>query len=123
MFLTKKKLNKKIEQLEAEIRELKTTIVTNELKNLRQESKNFKDLRDNLANIHIGVKSAKFVDNGSDYPHIEVVYELPIARVYLKDDGGFVRNEMFRSLNLSGMISKEGTEKIQKAINASRNNK
>ena len=104
-----------LEQMQKELSDLKQTVVTQELVRLREESKRFNDVKEDLKNVHFRIKTAREIEN-EDGHFFEVTYA-PIKIVMnIDDDGKISRNEFFRSVNRLNLLSNEDFILLEKEI-------
>lgn len=116
-MITKKKMQKRIDELAAEVKELSKTVVTDELTKLREKEKLYEEQTKLLSNVKFRVKSAKVVDDGSGAPNVVVIYQLPIITIPLDEKGDpSEKIPFFYSVNALGMVSIEDYESIETAL-------
>ena len=116
-MITKKKMQKRIDELAAEVKELSKTVVTDELSKLREKEKLYEEQTKLLSNVKFRVKSAKVVDGGGDSPSVVVIYQLPIITIPLDEKGDpSEKIPFFYSVNALGMVSIEDYQSIETAL-------
>ena len=116
-MITKKKMQKRIDELAAEVKELSRIVVTDELAKLREKEKLYEEQTKLLSNVKFRVKSAKVVDGGSGAPNVVVVYQLPIITIPLDEKGDpSEKIPFFYSVNALGMVSIEDYQSIETAL-------
>lgn len=115
MFL--KKIKSRIEELEKKYNKLEETIVTNELKYLREENEKFKDVKKQLADIQLEVDKATIKTNMSTGArYLAVTYKLPRIEIYFDDNNEPIKNDFFYAVNNLGLISPDDEKKLIKVI-------
>lgn len=116
-MITKKKMQKQIDELTAEVKELSKIVVTDELTKLREKEKLYEEQTKLLSNVKFRVKSAKVVEGGSGEPSVVVIYQLPMITIPL-DENGNPREKIpfFYSVNALGMVSIEDYQAIERAL-------
>lgn len=113
----RKKINKKIDDLQASLLELKKVIETNELNRLRQESLDLKEIKEQLSNIKIRVRTCNtYDDQETGCKMIKVVYDIPVQEVYFDENGNAKLNKTFKAINMLNLLSNKDYLKIQKNI-------
>lgn len=116
-MITKKKMQKRIDELAAEVKELSKTVVTDELTKLREKEKLYEEQTKLLSNVKFRVKSAKVVDDGSGAPNVVVIYQLPIITIPLDEKGDpSEKIPFFYSVNALGMVGIEDYQSIETAF-------
>lgn len=101
--------------MQKELSDLKETVVTQELVRLREESKRFKEVQEDLRNVRLKIKTVHEREN-EDGHFFEVTYA-PIKLVMtIDDDGKISRNEFFRSVNRLNLVSNEDFVLLEKEI-------
>lgn len=116
-MITKKKMQKRIDELAAEVKELSRTVVTDELAKLRGKEKLYEEQTKLLSNVKFRVKSAKVVDDGNGAPNVVVIYQLPIITIPLDEKGDpSEKIPFFYSVNALGMVSIEDYQSIETAL-------
>lgn len=116
-MITKKKMQKRIDELAAEVKELSKTVVTDELAKLREKEKLYEEQTKLLSNVKFRVKSAKVVDDGSGAQNVVVIYQLPIITIPLDEKGDpSEKIPFFYSVNALGMVSIEDYQSIETAL-------
>lgn len=116
-MITKKKMQKRIDELAAEVKELSKTVVTDELTKLREKEKLYEEQTKLLSNVKFRVKSAKVVDDGSGAPNVVVIYQLPIITIPLDEKGDpSEKIPFFYSVNALGMVGIEDYQSIETAL-------
>lgn len=116
-MITKRKMQKQIDELTAEVKELSKMVVTDELTKLREKEKLYEEQTKLLSNVKFRVKSAKVVEGGSGDPSVVVVYQLPMITIPLDENGNpGEKIPFFYSVNALGMVSIEDYKTIEKAL-------
>lgn len=116
-MISKKQLQKQVDDLTSEVRELSKIVVTDELRTLREKEKLYEEQTKLLSNVKFRVKSAKVVDDGSGAPNVVVIYQLPIITIPLDEKGDpSEKNPFFYSVNALGMVGIEDYQTIEKAL-------
>lgn len=116
-MISKKELQKQVDDLTSEVKELSKIVVTDELKTLREKEKLYEEQTKLLSNVKFRVKSAKVVDDGSGAPNVVVIYQLPIITIPLDEKGDpSEKIPFFYSVNALGMVSIEDYQTIEKAL-------
>lgn len=116
-MISKKQLQKQVDDLTSEVKELSKIVVTDELRTLREKDKLYEEQTKLLSNIKFRVKSAKVVDDGSGAPNVVVIYQLPIITIPLDEKGDpSEKIPFFYSVNALGMVSIEDYQTIEKAL-------
>ena len=116
-MITKKKMQKRIDELAAEVKELSKVVVTDELSKLREKEKLYEEQTKLLSNVKFRVKSAKVVDDGSGAPNVVVIYQLPIITIPLDEKGDpSEKIPFFYSVNALGMVGIEDYQSIETAF-------
>lgn len=116
-MISKKQLQKQVDDLTSEVKELSKIVVTDELKTLREKEKLYEEQTELLSNVKFRVKSAKVVDDGSGAPNVVVIYQLPIITIPLDEKGDpSEKIPFFYSVNALGMVSIEDYQTIEKAL-------
>lgn len=116
-MISKKQLQKQVDDLTSEVRELSKIVVTDELRTLREKEKLYEEQTKLLSNVKFRVKSAKVVDDGSGAPNVVVVYQLPIITIPLDEKGDpSEKIPFFYSVNALGMVGIEDYQTIEKAL-------
>lgn len=116
-MITKKKMQKRIDELAAEVKELSKTVVTDELTKLREKEKLYEEQTKLLSNVKFRVKSAKVVDDGNGAPNVVVIYQLPIITIPLDEKGDpSEKIPFFYSVNALGMVGIEDYQSIETAF-------
>ena len=116
-MITKKKMQKRIDELDAEVKELSRIVVTDELAKLREKEKLYEEQTKLLSNVKFRVKSAKVVDGGGGAPNVVVIYQLPIITIPLDEKGDpSEKIPFFYSVNALGMVSIEDYQSIETAL-------
>ncbi len=115
-MITKKKMLKQISDLTNEVKELSKTVITDELKQLREKEKLFEEQTQLLSNVKLSVKSAKVIDSDSGLS-VVVTYQLPIVKIMLNEKGEPIeRIPFFYSVNALEMVGIEDYKKIEDAL-------
>ena len=110
-------MQKRIDELAAEVKELSKVVVTDELAKLREKEKLYEEQTKLLSNVKFRVKSAKVVDDGSGAPNVVVIYQLHITTIPLDAKGDpSEKIPFFYSVNALGMVSIEDYESIETAL-------
>lgn len=116
-MISKKQLQKQVDDLTSEVKELSKIVVTDELRTLREKEKLYEEQTKLLSNVKFRVKSAKVVDDGSGAPNVVVIYQLPIITIPLDEKGDpSEKIPFFYSVNALGMVSIEDYQTIEKAL-------
>lgn len=116
-MITKKKMQKQIDELTAEVKELSKIVVTDELTKLREKEKLYEEQTKLLSNVKFRVKSAKVVEGGSGEPSVVVIYQLPMITIPLDENGNpSEKIPFFYSVNALGMVSIEDYQAIERAL-------
>lgn len=116
-MISKKQLQKQVDDLTSEVRELSKIVVTDELRTLREKEKLYEEQTKLLSNVKFRVKSAKVVDDGSGAPNVVVIYQLPIITIPLDEKGDpSEKIPFFYSVNALGMVGIEDYQTIEKAL-------
>lgn len=116
-MITKKQLQKQVDDLTSEVKELSKIVVTDELRMLREKEKLYEEQTKLLSNVKFRVKSAKVVDDGSGAPNVVIIYQLPIITIPLDEKGDpSEKIPFFYSVNALGMVNIEDYQTIEKAL-------
>ena len=116
-MITKKKMQKQIDELTTEVKELSKIVVTDELTKLREKEKLYEEQTKLLSNVKFRVKSAKVVEGGSGAPNVVVIYQLPMITIPLDENGNpSEKIPFFYSVNALGMVSIEDYQTIERAL-------
>ena len=121
-FISRKRLN----LLQQSIDELVKIIKDDELKTLRLESKELKNVKELLKPIKFKVQTIRqYVDTDTGAEHIQIVYDLPVVDLEFQDGKQLNRSELLRSVNMLNFTGLEDQMKIKseisKAIERSKN--
>lgn len=116
-MITKRKMQKQIDELTAEVKELSKIVVTDELTKLREKEKLYEEQTKLLSNVRFRVKSAKVVEGGGGEPNVVVIYQLPMITIPLDENGNpSEKIPFFYSVNALGMVSIEDYQAIERAL-------
>ena len=114
-FISKKKLIEEITQLKNEVIDLKKAVITEELKKLREEKKQYDQQTELLSHIQLKVKDARIInDIENDAVFVRVVYDLPTIVISLDENGKAKKNDFFYSVNALELIDLKDLEKLSK---------
>lgn len=121
-FISRKRLN----LLQQSIDELIKIIKDDELKALRQESKELKNVKELLKPIKFKVQTIRsYVDTDTGSEHIQISYEPFVVNLEFQDGKQLNRSELLRSVNMLNFTGLEDQMKIKqeisKAIERSKN--
>lgn len=121
-FISRKRLN----LLQQSIDELIKIIKDDELKALRQESKELKNVKELLKPIKFKVQTIRsYVDTDTGSEHIQISYEPSVVDLEFQDGKQLNRSELLRSANMLNFTGLEDQMKIKneitKAIERSKN--
>lgn len=104
-----------LEEMQKELFDLKQTVVTQELVRLREESKKYKEVQEDLRNVHLKIKTVRQIEN-EDGHFFEVTYAPIKITMTVDEDGKLSRNEFFRSTNRLNLLSNEDFILLEKEI-------
>lgn len=116
-MITKKQLKTQIDELTNEIKELSKIVVTDELKNLREIKKLYEEQTNLLSNVKFRVKSAKVIEEDNGSKNVVVIYQLPIVKIALDENGDPIEKiPFFYSVNALEMVSIDDYKTIENAL-------
>ena len=116
-MITKKKMQRQIDELAAEVKELSRIVVTDELAKLREKERLYEEQTKLLSNVKFRVKSAKAVESDGGEPSVVVIYQLPMITIPLDENGNpSEKIPFFYSVNALGMVSIEDYQAIERAL-------
>lgn len=114
-MITKKDLQNQIEALTEKVKELTEIVVTDELRFLKEEKKNFDEQTALLSDVKFRVKSVKVTD---EQDSIVITYQLPVVTLKLDEQGNPIEKiPFFYAVNALGLVGISDYETIQNAIN------
>lgn len=113
-----RKTNKKIDELQKEVLNLKKIIETNELDRLKRNNEEFRLQQDLIKNIKLKVKRAVVAeDQDSDEKKLVITFECPTITLHYGEDGFVEKNDIFYAINYLGLLSLEDTIKLSNLLN------
>lgn len=114
-MITKKDLQNQIEVLTQKVNELTEIVVTDELRFLKEEKKNYDEQTALLSDVKFRVKSVKVAEDGDS---IIVIYQLPVITLKVDEQGNPIEKiPFFYAVNALGLVGVNDYEAIQNAIN------
>ena len=104
------------------VKKLVDLLESNEVKQLRKDSAELKEIKSLLAHVKFKIKDVRVVDNpDSGKTNIVVVYELPRIVLELDDSGRPNKNDFFYATNRLDMISLEDMSSFQTVLRNAQN--
>ena len=104
------------------VKKLVSLLESNEVKQLRKDSAELKEIKSLLAHVKFKIKDVRVVDNpDSGKTNIVVVYELPRIVLELDDSGRPNKNDFFYATNRLDMISLEDMSSFQTVLRNAQN--
>ena len=111
------KRTKQLNSIEEGVRHLTELLESNEIKQLRKDSKELSELKELLSHVKFKIKETRMVDSQETGETTVVVsYELPRIILTLDENGNPNKNEFFYSTNRLNMISLEDMSKFQDVL-------
>ncbi len=111
------KRTKQLNAMEEKLDHLTDLIESNEVKQLRKDSEELRQLKSLLSHVKFKIKDTRVVeDQTTGQISVVVVYELPRIVLDLDESGQPPKNDFFYSTNMLNMISLEDMANFQKVL-------
>ena len=116
-MLTKKGINKRVDDLNTDVKTLTDLIITDRVKRLEETERLYNEQTALLSNVRLRVKSARIVKGDDGVSRLVVTYQLPVVSVALDESGKpNEKDPMFYSINALGLVGQSDYETISRAL-------
>jgi len=116
-MLTKKGINKRVDDLNTDVKKLTDLIITDRVKRLEETERLYNEQTALLSNVRLRVKSARIVKGDDGVSRLVVTYQLPVVSVALDESGKpSEKDPMFYSINALGLVGQSDYETISRAL-------
>lgn len=113
------KRTKTLLEIQENVNKLVTLLESNEVKKLRKESEELKEIKSLLSHIKFKIKNTSVtVNQETGKTNLVVTYELPRIILEIDENGKPNKNEFFYATNMLNMISLEDMSSFQKVLNS-----